>query len=223
MMAQLIPGDKTVGRKFKIFSTDGLVVMLKGGELNRQNVPVEIPSVQLTLDANETNYVFVDWTTEAIQSNVTGFPVNSFQLYEMVTDGSGVTDTVDRRAMARVSAHSEFFTLGDYIKNDDYNVNQGWTDFDLSAQVPVGTKMVWLRVLVRDSGVPGSDIYFGLAKPGETAWSRMTKSRPVLSGEWQEYFWPIGLDADRKFSWTCLVSGTFTVKLAILGLAYGGA
>jgi len=221
-MGNLILGDKTVGSKFKLIKQEGLDVGICGGALNRQNKTKDVATKELTLVPNETNYVFIDWELQEIISNITGFPVRAFHLYKMETNATTIIGLEDFRAIVRQAAHSDWFTLPDYFYNQDHNANKDWTLFDVSSLVPVGTTLIQLRFLVRDSGVPGTEVYFGARKPGETAYSQWIKAIPLVSGEWNFVHAPVGLDVDRKFEYCVKVSGTFSSKLALLGVAYGG-
>jgi len=215
--------DKSTGSQFSIATINVLDITLVGTNVNHQNISVAVPSATLSLTDDDENYIYVDWSTETLTKSTTGFPSYSLPLYKITTASGSITEIQDLRAVLRQSAHSEFYTLADYFLNQDYNVNQDWQELDLSSLIPVGTTTIWVRALVRDSGTPGDEVYFGMRKPGGgTEWSRMVKCLPVTSGIYAHYFWPVGVDADRKLEIMVKVSGTFTAKLALLGVAYGG-
>jgi len=218
--------DKTVGPFFTIQQADGLDVVIGGGSYSFGSINETrlVAKTALTLDDDSDNYVYIDLLDDTVKFNSTGFPKASVELYKITTVAGSITATVDYRSLMRGAQHSEFFTLSDYVKSDDYNVNQGWTVLDLSAVVPVGATTVMLRVGVRDSGVvPDNEVYFAMKHPddAEDAWSRMMKSAPIQYGVFMWYLWPVGLNAARQLTWMCKVSGMMTIKLAVHAVAYG--
>lgn len=217
--------DQSQGSQFPIQKTDGLDVFIGAGNLNVANSTVKVSPVKLTLTDDVVNSIYIDWNDTTIKSGVGSFPIAAQDLYNITCVSGVITLIEDRRSVLRVSCHTKFFTLADYFFNQDFNIDQGWTSLDLSSFVPIGTTVVYLRILVRDSGTIGDGVYFAAKHPlaGDTDWSRMIKALPIVSGLWaQMYYFPIGIDDSYKLEYNVQVSGTFSVKLAFLGVGFGG-
>lgn len=221
-MSKAVMRDPIVASSFPIVEVAGLNVTLLGGSLDRRNTPVSIPAKVVTLTDNAVNYLYVEAEGSEIAFNTTGFPEGAKCLWTFRTVTGAVTETTDNRAAMRQAEHTRFFTRDAYVLDQTFNVNADWALLDLSALVPVGTKVVWVRFVVRDSGAPGAEVYFGARKPGEVAYSQWMKAWPQVMGQWSNVCFPVGLDADRKMEISVKVSGSFSAKMALLGLSYGG-
>lgn len=213
--------DFTIGPYFPIIYRDGLDITLLGANLDVKNANVAVPSATLSLDASTTNYVYIDWTTKTLAANSTGFPDKSKPLYEITTDATDVTAISDKRAVIRVSSHSEFKTKTTPLFSGAQNSDTGWQTADLSSDAPAGATGVHLGVGVSDSGTPGLTTKLTLRKPGETANSQEIPIYPQVSGLWVVLVAPIGLNAAKEFDYRIQPSGTLSYYVTLLGWIYG--
>ena len=84
-------------------TTSGLTFGYKAGVLRNDNVVYSISAGTKTLTASATNYVEVS-STGTVVANTTGFNSGSIPLYQVVTDGTGITSVTDYRT---------FYSVGD--------------------------------------------------------------------------------------------------------------
>jgi len=220
-MSRVIKAQDQTKAVFSLEKVDGLVVSIMGGNIDAKNVATAVPGAKLTLTASATNYVYVDWGSEELKATVTLPQSKDRPLWEFDTDLTTVVATRDRRSTMRHSAHTEFKTRDAYLLNTVFNVNQDWTDLDLSVPAPRGATGVLLGLQVMDSGTPGSTVWFRIRKPGETDLTRAITLYPQVSGLYVFGFAPMGMDA-KKIQYKANISGAMTVKLALMGWIYGG-
>ncbi len=215
--------DKSVGPFFPIIIQNGLVIKVLGGFIDRQNEPIEIAATALTLDANETNFVYVDGLTDTIDfdSSISAFPITSKPLYKITTDAIGIIATEDFRAVIRVATHSEYKTKDGSLIYDVLNENKDWTLADLSAYAPDCATALFLNVAVNDTGTPSSDVYASFRKPGESGLGREATIYPQVSGIYCSGTAVIGMDALKQIEYKVNVSGTFTLFSTLAGWLFG--
>ena len=214
--------DRSVGTHFPIAYEDGLGIKVFGGTVNRANASIDVPSASLTLTDDDVNYVFIDWETQTVQANVTGFPAKSYQLYEITTAAGVITEKVDKRAVFRQAAHTEYKTRDTALFGGAFNDNVDWADLDLSANAPMGSTGVFVGIAVSDSGTPGVSVSFSLRKPGETEDVQKIVVFPQVSGLYFCSSAPIGMDSNKKIQYEIKVSGTMLIQLVLLGWMFGG-
>lgn len=213
--------DFTVGPYFPIVYRDGLDITILGANLDVKNADISVPSDTLTLDASTTNYVYIDWTTKTLAANSSGYPDKAKPLYEITTDATDVTAIADKRAVIRVSPHSEFKTKTTPLFSGAANSDTGWQTADISSDAPEGATGVHLAIGVQDSGTPGLGVKLSLRKPGETATAQNIIMYPQISGLWIALTCPLGINAAKQFEYRIQPSGTLTYFVALLGWIYG--
>jgi len=79
-------------------NSTGLTFNYDGGVYNNQNVPYDISAGTRSLGASVTSYVEIDSSTNTISHNTSSFSAANIPLWEVVTDGSSITGTTDRRS-----------------------------------------------------------------------------------------------------------------------------
>jgi len=205
---------------FSLERINGLVVSIMGGNMDVKNVPTAVPGAKLTLTPSATNYVYVDWGSELLKATITAPQDKDKPLWEFDTDLTSVTAKRDKRSALRHSAHTEFKTRDAYLLSQVFNVNQDWTDLDLSGPAPRGATGVMLGINVMDSGTPGSSVYFRTRKPGETDLTRAITIYPQVSGLYVFGFAPMAM-VSKKIQYKASISGAMTVKVALMGWIFG--
>ena len=151
---------------------------MSGGPVDFSNKPVDVDTKKITLVANTTSCVFIDWATKEIMVNTTGFVHNCYRLYEIITDGTGIVSVVSKRAIPRVSAHSKPASLATWLKEKTFNANQVWSDFDLSTVVTIPTNATGIKMLVyvkENGSIVGDGSFAAFRKPDDTAQFRNLK------------------------------------------------
>jgi len=78
----------------------GLSLTVGSGKvyLSGSNTILSLPSSQVNLTANATNYVYLLYASQAVVANTTGFPLNSYPIATVVTTTSGIRSLIDQRA-----------------------------------------------------------------------------------------------------------------------------
>lgn len=209
---------------FPLVGIEDLDVMLYGGNINKSDAWIEVGKKTVTLSTNKTNYVYVDWDTNEIAVNDTGFPKNCVPLYMFVTDAVEIIQVTDCRSLLRESAHSEFVTLDDWLKEISPSSDIDWSDFNLSAVVaiPKGATGIWLEVHVKETGTVSDATYIFMRKPGEAAVSQWKAIMPQASGHWFTRMVPVALGADGKtIQFKVNVDTQMEIKVALAGWIFG--
>ncbi len=78
----------------------GLNFKFKAGQVRNDSVITDTPAGQVTLTASQTNYVELDPATGTVSANQAGFTSGRIPLYQVTTDGAGITGVADKRTPA---------------------------------------------------------------------------------------------------------------------------
>lgn len=220
--------DRALIGAFGILSKDSLNCHIKGGWIEKDGVPVDIPRIpNLTLPDDEPNvYVYVNMTADEIQLNTTGWPKGCKRLYRLTTADGIISDKADNRAAIRFSHHSCFATHDSWLKDATINADLGWTDFDVSSviSIPAWAKGVLLEIHVKETGtIVGDDSHVILRKPGVSAqsqWKLVPAS--AISGRFAVRTVPIEFGADRKtIQYRADVETSLILKVGLAGWVPG--
>ena len=206
--------------QFGLIERGGLNITILRGMIDFANESERINRKDLVLEDNATNYIFVDWNTREIASNQTGFPGRSKPLYEIQTENGSVKSVIDKRAVARISAHSVFETHNEYLLEVSSDVDVDWAEVDLSGLAPYGATGVFIHIEVKDSGTPGEDVYVAFRKSGDSELSRWVRISPQASGVWNLVAVPVGL-LDYKFEYMMSVGSQMDLRVSLLGWMFG--
>lgn len=208
--------------QFAIVSKVGLVVKLLGGRMMINNVSTWVEPATFTLVNNATNYIYVNMQGVLV-SSTSPTPLNGFDLWKVVTSGGAIVGGIDdQRAMPRISEHTKFQTDANWLATGSFNADTGWTNLDLSSVAPAGATGVVIGIAVADSGTPGSSVWTGVRKPGETEISRQGRVYPQVTGLYVCGTLVVGMDANRRIQYRVLPSGTSTAYLRLMGWIFGG-
>ncbi len=213
--------DELKASPFKWSDESGLNIKINSGSLDVQNCTCLINSANLTLIANQTNYIYVDQSDNTIKTNTTGFPVKSCYLWIMTTDADSITNKSDQRTKIRVAAHSEYKTQATWLLDTNYSVDSGWLELDLSSIAPTGAATVKVDMKASDSGTPTDNNWFGIRKPGETGDTRYSKVSPLVSGRESIRYAEMGINSNKKIEYRVIPNGNMAVKLQLVGWGYG--
>ena len=211
---------------FSLLKQDGLGVKIQGAILDVQNNPVIIPPAVLSLDPSSTNYIFVVVGGSTIEFNTTGCPSHGKPLWEITTDDTGVLEVTDKRAVARLSAHSGCATSPTWLQQQTFNGSVSWTDFDISGSVdiPAGATGIRMEVHVKEIGtVPAADqVFVMFRRPGETELSQAKLVMPQVSGRWFTRTVEVKFGDDGKtIQFSVNVDTQMLVKVGLAGWVYG--
>jgi len=78
-------------------TSTGLNFDYESGTYQNRNVSYIIASGSRSLTASVTSYIYINATSGVIGHNSTGFVSKNIPLWEVTTDGSSITDVIDRR------------------------------------------------------------------------------------------------------------------------------
>jgi len=215
--------DVTVGAQFPIVANSGLNVTILGGNVNKSNCSCAVDSKSLALTANSSNYVYIDWATNIISFNTTGFPSCCIALWEIVTDASSVTAKIDNRSVLRASMHSKIMTKSSWLLNQAFTSDSGWITLDLSGDAPCGATGVKLEVRVQESGTPGNSVKFSCRKDSsESGASESQCIWPQISGATHSRLMGIGLDDNQCIEYRAEPDTSLSVSVGLSGWEFGG-
>ena len=225
MARKYVKRDQSVA-VFPIVSVTGISIRILGGNVNRANDTVSIPSAKINLSDDAVNYVMVDWESMEVISNVEGWLPRCIPLYTITTSEGHIIDTTDARGMLRQSAHSEHATLDEWLYDVVVTSDTGWADLDLSNKVavPSGATGVVLEVNVKEEGEVGAGDapYLLFRRPGDSSQSQWKIVVPQVSGRWFPRTVNIRLGEDGKtIQYNANVTSSLHVKVALAGWVFG--
>lgn len=225
-MAEIIDRDPTTRPAFSIYRRDGLKVFIGSAWVEFNNITALVESKELTLPASEAEiFIFVNPDTKEIEFNITGWPAECKQLYKMATDAGAIISEEDFRTSARHSQHTCYKTHTEYLVSENTNIDIDWGLIDLDSvsglTLPADIKGVLAYVGITDSGSPGAGVFASFRKPGASVIQEGIRLYPQISGIWTSAAVPIGINSDHEFERKIKVSGTFQLRMTLLGLIWG--
>ena len=221
--------DLTLGPFFKQSRLGGLKVKIDGGHLDVANNLIDVEPKQFDLTPSSTNYIFIDWTTNEITVNTTGFTDRCKPLWELVTDADSITTPEgegDKRAIPRVSAHSCYASHDVELVDETTNIDIDWGLIDLTTVsglvIPKNACTVKMNIAAQDSGAIGAGVYVSVREPGDTLLTHEFRIYPQVGGIWLGVpAVEVGLDMNSRFERKVKVSGTFKWKAFLCGWGFG--
>lgn len=119
--------------------SSGLDFAYTGGIFNKNGSIVVITASTITLPASNTSYIFINTSTNAVESNTTGFPaVDAVPLWEAVTGAGSITGTTDRRAV--------FQYRDAWDKINITGADTAGTPTRIAVEVAGNDELVWITV-----------------------------------------------------------------------------
>lgn len=214
---------------FEILSIDALKCHIRGGWIERDGVPVNIPRVRsLLLPDDELNiYIYVNMTSDEIQFSTIGWINGCKRLYKLTTDGGVIVESSieDNRAGWRFSHHSCYATHDQWLQDSIINSDVDWTDFDVSSviTIPNWAAGVELEVHVKETGaIVGDASYVAFRKPDEAAQSQWKLVQPQISGRLFTRTVPVEFGSDGKtIQYKIDVETSIILKIGLAGWVPG--
>jgi hypothetical protein len=205
---------------FELIGIEGLVIVVSGGNYNRRNQRIHLDDTLLTLTGAATNYVYIDWATQAVAVDLVAFPKASLPLYIITTELTGITGIDDYRSILRQASHTEFATAVAWLTDAAYIADTGWTDIDLSAIAPVSSTGIILTVQAMETGAIGTACV-SMRKKGAANPSEEQVMWPQVANVWISATFVVGMDATYVSQYRFLPDTSLSVKVGLMGWAYG--